>query len=112
MKISVTTIRLDLTPALRTYIEMRFAPLEKLIASFDAAGGAELRIEVSRTTRHHRHGEVFFAAANLRLPQATLRAESEAEDARAAVDAVKNTLAGEIRKYKTKFLAMRRRQEK
>lgn len=108
MKLNITTIRLDLTPPFKIYIERRFMPLGALIKRFDPGEEAELRIEVSRTTRHHRHGEVYFAAVTLRLPKQVLRAEEYADEPHAAVDAAKDTLAREIKKYRTKFLAGRR----
>ena len=102
MNIRITTIKVDLTPSLKDYIEMRFAPFEKLIARFDPAGGAEIWVEVSRTTQHHKHGDVFRVVGNLKLPGKLLRAEETAPDPRAAIDAVKNILKIEIEKYKTK----------
>ena len=108
MKINIATAHLDLTPSFRLYIEKKLAPIEKLIARFDPASGAEIYVEVSRTTLHHKQGGIYLAALNLRLPKTTLRAEARAEDARAAVDVAKDVLAREIKKYKTKFLAARR----
>ncbi len=108
MVLNIATIKLDLTPAFRTYIERRLLPLEALIKRFDPEGEAELRVEVERTTRHHRHGEVYLASATLRLPKQVLRAEETDEEPHAAVDAVRDTLRREIRKYKTKFAERRR----
>lgn len=109
MKINIAATRLDLTAPLRLYVERKLAPTERLIAGFDPAGGAKISVEVSRATRHHRRGEVYFAALNLRMPKAALRAEAKAGDARAAIDMAKDTLFREIRKYKTKSLSARRR---
>lgn len=108
MKIIINVINLDLTRVLREYIEMKLAPLAKFVGRFDEMGSAELRVEISRTTRHHKHGDVFWAAADLRLPKKILRAEAEAPDARAAINIVKNTLRIEIEKYRTRFLEPKR----
>ena len=85
-------------------------PLEKLIARYDPANGAEIWVEVSRTTQHHKHGDVFRVVGNLKFPGKFLRAEETGSDARAAVDAVKNTLKIEIDKYRTKSSPRRGKQ--
>lgn len=102
MKITVKATELDLTPALKTYIEEKLGGLAKFVKRFDEDGSVEMRCEVGRTTKHHRHGEVFMAEANLRLPKQLLRATAYHEDARKAIDAVKRTLRLEIGKYKTR----------
>ena len=112
MVLNITTIKIDLTSAFRAYIERRFLPIGALIRRFDPMEGAELRVEVSRTTRHQRRGDVYFASATLRLSKATLRAERVTDDPRAAVDAVKDMLTREIRKYRTRFAETRRRRER
>ena len=95
---------LDLTPPLRVYIEEKLAPLAKFIKKFDETGEAELWLELSRTTRHHgKGGEVFLAAADLRLPKKILRAEEYADDIRKAIDQARDTLHMEIEKYKTRL---------
>lgn len=107
MKINIKKTT-DLTPSLEIYIEEKLAPLAKFLQKFDETGEAEIWLEISRTTRHHRKGEVFLAAADLRLPHKILRAEEYAEDIRKAIDQAKDTLRLEIEKYKTKFLEHRR----
>jgi ribosomal subunit interface protein len=105
MKITTKTTGLELTPSLKTYIEKKLGGLAKFVKRFDETGQAELWVGVARTTRHHRHGEVFLAEADLRLPKRILRAEEEAEDVRAAIDLLQRKLHLEIEKYKTKFAA-------
>lgn len=95
---------LDLTLALRIYVEKKLAPLAKFIKKFDETGEAELWLELSRTTRHHgKGGEVFLAVADLRLPRKILRAEEYADDIRKAIDQARGTLYVEIEKYKTRL---------
>ncbi len=95
---------IDLTPALETYIKKKLLPLVKFVKPFDETGEAAIWLEVSRTTKHHRKGEVYFAAVDLRLPKKIIRAEAYAEDVRKAIDEAKDTLRLEIKKYKTQFL--------
>ncbi|SRR6266481_4872739 len=100
MKINITGNQLDLTPSLTTYIEEKLGALHRLVQHFDAQGSAELRVEVSRTTHHHRKGDVFKAAGDLTLPEKVIRAEAEAEDIRMAIDMLKDKLYTEIEKNK------------
>ena len=93
---------IDLTPALETYLQKKFAALEKLVTAINKTNPAELTIEIGRTTNHHRKGDVYRAAAKLHLVKVTLRAEEEAENIRIAIDAAKDTLREEIEKYKDK----------
>lgn len=103
MKINIKAINLDITPSLTTYINEKLGALSKFLKKFDEKGVAELWLEVARTTKHHRKGEVFEAAADLRLPKKILRAEEESGDVRTAIDSVKDKLHLEIEKYRTRF---------
>ena len=87
-------------------IEEKFSALAKFIKHFDASGEAEMWIEVSRTTKHHKKGEVFKVSADLRLPHKVLRAEEYAENMRTAIDEARNVLRAEIDKYKTRFVEL------
>ncbi|HUC31249.1 MAG TPA: ribosome-associated translation inhibitor RaiA [Candidatus Paceibacterota bacterium] len=102
MKITIKKT-LDVTPPLETYIEEKLMPLAKFLEPYERNGETELRLEVSRTSEHHRKGdEVFMAAADLELPGKVLRSEASAADIRAAIDQVRTMLHMEIEKYKTK----------
>lgn len=103
MRINVKTSGFELTSSLNAYIEDKLGGLSKLIKRFDEEGVAEIWLDLSRTTRHHYKGDVFRAEADLRLPKKILRAQKEAEDIRAAIDLLEDTLHLEINKYKTRF---------
>ena len=94
---------LDLTPSIRLYIEEKFKPISRLVRRFDSEGGVEMWLEIARTTRHHRRGDVFLAEADIRLPKKILRAEERARDIRTAIDLLKHTLRLEIEKYRTRL---------
>jgi len=111
MKINIKKT-FDSTPALQTYIEQKLMPLAKFVKRYDDAGTAEIWLELSRTTQHQKKGEVFFVAADLRLPHKILRAEARATDVRKAIDEVRDILRQEIEKYKAKFLEPRRERER
>ena len=55
-----------------------------------------------KETRHHRHGEIFRATAQVMLPGKSLVAEAKGEDLLLAIVEVKDELQQEIKKYKLK----------
>ena len=92
---------IKLTAPLREYVEEKIGKLSKFLESLEKDGEAYIRVEVARRSHHHIHGEVYRAEGNLRFPGGMLRAEHSAEDARIAIDKVRDKLQREIRKYKT-----------
>ncbi|MBI2013660.1 MAG: ribosome-associated translation inhibitor RaiA [Candidatus Colwellbacteria bacterium] len=102
MTINITANDLDLTPAFKEFIESKVGALNKFVERFDG-DSLITNVVVSRTTAHHRHGEVFDAKIDIGLPGSIIRAAAIAPDARTAVlDACKK-LEREIEKYKTKI---------
>lgn len=99
MNIDVKYTNVEHDPIFHRYLEKKIGGLERLIRKLDG-GVTEARIELARTTRHHRKGTVYRAETNLCLPRRLLRAEAENGDMRAAVDAMYDRLEQEIIKYK------------
>lgn len=102
MTIRIKVTKLALSPALRTYTEEKLGGVEKLVRRWDAAGAVSMGVEIARTTRHHKKGQIYYAEANLKLPGAMLRAREEHWDMRVAVTKVRMKLKKEIEKYKQK----------
>ena len=105
MKIDITATKFELTPALKANIEAKVGPLAKLISRLEKDGELTVFIEVARTTKHHRHGDVFYAEATLGLPGQTLRIEEFDADMHAAIDKMKDRLKVDVKKYKEKRVA-------
>lgn len=105
MKIDISCVGIDATPAFREYIEEKIGPSGDVVTRFEAKGELTLFFKITRTTKHHTHGEVYRAEAVLELPHRTIHAKAEGSDARAAVDEVKDELKIELRKYKEKALS-------
>ena len=102
MIIHILAKKLDLTPSIKKFTEDKFGTLSRLVSSFEKEGALDCFVEISRATRHHKSGDVFYTEATVRLPGKTIRAEARDVDARIALDAVKDTLKSEIKKYKEK----------
>ncbi len=87
-------------------------PLAKFVEPLEKEGEVELRLEISRTTQHHRKGqELFMASADLPLPGKVLHGEAFAPDIRKAIDDVRDILHAEIQKYRTKSAAPHEREK-
>lgn len=101
MKIDIHGAKLDLTPSIKKFIEDKIKTLEKLISRFEKEGEQIIFIEIARTSRHHRHGDVFYAEATIELPgKRVVRAEAFDSDARVAINSLKGILKNELIRYK------------
>jgi len=109
MKIIVSARNIELTSGLEQHIGEKINGLSKLVRLYEESGAAEARIEVSKTSRHHKQGEVYYAEANLKLPGSMLRAESTNLDIYSAIDEIKDELSRLIKAYKDKRSVQRRR---
>lgn len=65
------------------------------------------RVEIARTTKHHKRGDVFRAEINLDLPNNLLRAVEEDWDIRVAINKTKNKLRREIKKSTEKLASQK-----
>ena len=99
MQIDIEATNIELTPPLREYIEVKIGKLSKFLKNL-GGDDVHVNVEVARSTRHHRPGNIYHAEANLHFPGRMLRAEHEAEDIRVAIDKVRRKMQREIRKYK------------
>ncbi|PIR88870.1 MAG: ribosomal subunit interface protein [Candidatus Harrisonbacteria bacterium CG10_big_fil_rev_8_21_14_0_10_40_38] len=104
MNINIKATNIDLTPALREYVEEKIGSLKKFTSRWDLEGGVSTAVEVGRTTKHHNKGDVYRAEVNIKIPHGFLRAEHEGPDVRLAIDKVRDILQIEIEKQKGKEL--------
>ena len=105
MKIDILGTRLELTPSLRAYVGEKIGGVGKLITRFEKQGEITAFVELARTTRHHRKGEVFYTEVTIRLPGRTIRVEESHANLRAAIDRAKDRLKVELARFKGKATA-------
>ncbi|MCX6744739.1 MAG: ribosome-associated translation inhibitor RaiA [Candidatus Parcubacteria bacterium] len=99
MQIDIKGTNMDLTPAIKDYVNEKVGSLEKF---FDQALIA--RVDVGRTSNHHQKGDVFRAEININVPQKQLlRAEAVRDDLYVAINEAKEELERQIKKYKEKM---------
>ena len=96
-----------LTAGIEQAIDRIIKSLEAYVDPDDTSTLAE--IEVSRTTRHHRGGEIFRAEINFHSRRGNLRVESEKEDLYVAIDDVKDEIVRELVSSKDKSITLFRR---
>ncbi|MEK7134452.1 MAG: ribosome-associated translation inhibitor RaiA [Patescibacteria group bacterium] len=104
-KIKGTNI--ELTSAISDYAAKKVSQLEKFVAPDDTS--AMVDVEVGKTTKHHQTGDVFRAEFNLFVGGKQYNAASEKEDLYAALDDVKDEIARELSKSKTRTRDLARR---
>lgn len=112
MKIDIKSTNLELTPAITEFINEKIGSLDKFVGGFARGSEAPARhqlveafVEISRTTNHHRQGDVFKAEVNIKIGGNVVRAEKEDWDIRNAIDAVREELKMELQKEKGMYEA-------
>ncbi len=106
MRIDISAKNLVLDNPLRTFIEEKMSSLTRFL------GNAAVRVEIARSTRHHRSGKVYYAEANIKLGRLLLRAHADHYDLRAAITDVKDDLQVQIKKFKGKRATASRKAKK
>lgn len=106
MKINTKATNITLTPAISDYIEKKVSMLEKF---FQNTGEALVNVEVGKTTRHHKSGDVFKAEIHLFVNGQEYYAVTETEDLYAAIDEAKDDVARSLSSKKKKALRLFRK---
>ena len=98
MNIALYAKNIEITEAIRAFIEDKIGGLDKLIGHSDASA----KVEIGKPSKHHRSGEVFYAEINLKMGGNLLRAEAQREDLYTAIVEAKDELQTQIKKFKDK----------
>jgi len=98
--VSLKGTGIELTLAIKTYIEEKVELLAKVCEHFDPAD--DLRVEVGKSSQHHAKGPFYFAEFQLHVPGQELRAREEAEDLYEAIDLAKDHLRRQLTDLKDK----------
>ncbi|MBI4919991.1 ribosome-associated translation inhibitor RaiA [Candidatus Azambacteria bacterium] len=106
MKIDLKTKNFEITPGILDYLQEKLDSLDRFLPK-DESIFAD--VELAKTTRHHRKGDIFKAEVNLTMPGRLIRANVEEQDLHAAIDLVKDELKREINTKKEKNISLYRR---
>jgi ribosomal subunit interface protein len=108
MKIIIKSTKLDLMPTIEDYAKKKLETLQRFLKKFEKESELEMFVEISKTTRHHHKGDIFYAELNLSLPHQMIRIEEYNSDIYAAIDVLKDRTKAEISKLKTKIIKKRK----
>ncbi len=110
MKINIKATNIELTPAIKAYIEEKIGSLKKFIRVRDP-DSTQAWVEVGMTTRHHHSGNIFRAEIQFRLPRFDkgIRTESNQSDLYAAIDVARDRMKRELLKIKGRKMSLVKR---
>lgn len=103
-KISVKATGIEMTQAISEYVDKKVKMLEKFFRGHDREVLVE--VEVGRTTRHHKSGDIFKAEIHITAEGEDHYAVVETNDLYAAVDEVKDEMAKTLRRNKSRTLTL------
>lgn len=98
MKFSLKAKNLKLTDAIKAAVEKKLETLDKKATRFGESVTGE--VEVGKTTKHHKKGEVYRAEIHVRLPGKLVYAEATHEDLYAAIGKAAREAAVQVTSYK------------
>ena len=107
LKIDIASKDLKLTDAIVAGVEKKIGVLDKYLQS--AGSPAEVRVEVFKSSNHHKKGEIFSVIANLKVKGALLRVETPGVELYEAIDHAKDELKREITKRNGEKIDVRRK---
>jgi len=101
MQIIIKGTKIELTKTLKDFVEEKIKDLEKFF-EFKIKQDFEVKafIEIGKTSKRHRKGDIFFAECQIFLPGKGVRAVAEREDLKLAICEVKDELQVQLKKYK------------
>ncbi len=89
-----------MSESVASFLSRRMEKMEELLGKI--GGVVSGWIEIGRTTRHHKKGEVYRAEAQIKLKSQSIRAEGIANTVFGAIMQMKDRLKRELSKYKTR----------
>ena len=107
MNIIIKATNMKLTQAIESYVHKRLGGLKKFMKN--EAESLKCEVEIGKTSRHHKNGDVFRAEISLYVKPKKLYASSETADLYQSIDEVKDEIERELISTKTKRIDSVRR---
>ena len=103
MQINFQAKNIEITPAIHDYVVKRVTNLGKLLTEIEATSGEVILLfSLSKTTHHHKSGEVFHADCSVNIKGKKFYSSVNSEELYQAIDEVKDNLFAEINHSKDK----------
>lgn len=106
MKTQIKASNVELTEALKDYIQKKMDHLDR----FANHKNATAYVEIEKTTNHHKKGEVFRAEVNVELGGDVVRVEKTTPDLYKSIDKIKDEMEVQLANKKDKAVSLRRRE--
>lgn len=103
MQIKIESLTFEITPAIKVYIEKKVNTLNRFLKRFEKEREIIAFVEILKTTRHHKHGNVFKASIKIDLDKTSVIGTSVDLDLRTAIDKAKDKVKENILRYKEKL---------
>jgi len=107
MRITIKATGIEHTNAIDSYVKKALAAVEKVLDPNEKSILA--RVDVGMTTKHHKSGDIFYAEVTMRLPGKDCRAVAKADTLYAAIDAMKDDIAREVKRHHEKLREERKK---
>lgn len=95
MQINITGKNIDLTDAIKDYVEKKVGSLEKFYNKIVRA-----HVTVGLESNHHLKGKIFVCECKLEVPGNDLFASKNEKTLYKAIDKIRDYLEGELKKHK------------
>lgn len=105
MQISIEHKNMELSDAIRSYVEEKVEMLSKYADIIKAD------IDLGKTTAHHQNGEIYFCEMHIFIAGKDFFVKREENDLYKAIDKVKDHLKNELTTWKDKHISERRREK-
>ncbi len=97
MTINIRAVGMELTPAIRDYVEEKMQSLDKFVE-----GILNMDVDIGLDTHHHNKGEIYSCSVVVQLPQEVIKVEKTEKNLYKAIDKVKDHLRESVVKMKEK----------
>lgn len=108
MKHNIKTLDMQLTKAISDYLEKRIAHLDKFVDS-DIRESLMCYVELGKTTKHHKKGDLFKMELTINTGGKSFRAEAEESDLYASIDVATDEMSEELKSFKDKKKSLLKR---
>jgi ribosomal subunit interface protein len=109
MNINIKATNLSLTSSISEYVNKKIQILEKFLNKKEPI---DIFIEIGKPSKHHQHGDIYYAEANIKMPGNFFRVQVSGSDIYLVIDQLKDELKLEIKKDKEKKQTKNLRKER
>ena len=104
--VNIKATNFSLTPSIEDYVQKKVASLEKFLKNTEST---LVNVEVGKTTRHHKSGDVFRAEIHIQAAGEEFYATIDKDDLYAAIDEVRDEVVREMTSSRKKALRLLRK---